>query len=451
MINLPAAFLCRMKGLLKEDFDLFINELSSPSRKAFRVNSEKISLEDFEKICPFDIEKIPFSTNGYYFDFEKIGNHPFHHAGVIYVQEPAAMMPVECIDIKPQWCVLDMCAAPGGKSSQIRNFLSDDAILVSNEIVPSRCKILTGNIERMGFKNTVTTCLSTDRLASFFPKTFDMVMVDAPCSGEGMFRKEEQAASEWSEDNVMLCMRRQADILDNAALLVKNGGYIVYSTCTFSLEENEKTVDAFIKRHPEFEIVKPNERVLKYTVSGINFEGCTAQNIEYTRRFYPHISKGEGQFAAVLKNTLPPSSDFNKKPQPREKVPKLVFDFLDETLVSYKKENVMMYLGRPVYFSPDFSVPKGAAFSLGVTIGEIKKNYILPHHQFFSAMGKSFKNRLDLSLDDPRLLKYLHGEEVHADINNGYCAVSVLGAGLGGAKAVCGTLKNHYPKGLRIL
>jgi len=451
MTNLPTAFLCRMKELLKEDFDLFINELSTPSKKAFRVNTEKISLEEFEKICPFKIEKIPFSTNGYYFVHEKIGNHPFHHAGLIYVQEPAAMMPAECIEINPDWCVLDMCAAPGGKSSQIRNFLSDEAVLVSNEIIPSRCKILTGNIERMGFKNTVTTCLSPDRLASLFPKTFDMVMVDAPCSGEGMFRKEEQAILEWSQENVTLCAKRQADILDNAALTLKNGGFLVYSTCTFSLEENEKTVDDFIKRHPEFEIIKPSDRVLTCTADGVNFEGCKAQNIEYTRRFYPHISKGEGQFAAVLKNTLPASSEFKKKTVSKEKVPQIVFDFLDETLVSYKKENVMMYLGRPVYFSPDFPVPSGAAFSLGVTIGEIKKNYILPHHQFFSAFGKGFKNKLDLTPDDPRLLKYLHGEEISADVNNGYCAVSVSGAFFGGAKAVNGRLKNHYPKGLRIL
>lgn len=451
MINLPAAFVSRMKTLLKEDYDLFLNELSSPSKKALRVNTEKISLEVFEKICPFPIEKIPFSTNGYYFDYEKIGNHPFHHAGLIYVQEPAAMMPAECIDINPDWCVLDTCAAPGGKSSQIRNLLSDDSVLVSNEIIPSRCKILTGNIERMGFKNTVTTCLSTDKLASVFPKTFDMVMVDAPCSGEGMFRKEEQAILEWSEQNVAHCAIRQAEILDNAALLVKNGGHIVYSTCTFSLEENEMTVDAFLKRHPEFEIVKPTERVLACTADGIRFEGCEAENIEYTRRFYPHLSKGEGQFAAVLRNTLPPSSEFRKKAVQKEKVPQLVYDFLNETLVSYKKENVMMYLGRPVYFSPDFSVPGGTAFSLGVTIGEIRKNYIMPHHQFFSAFGKDFKNKLDLSLDDPRLLKYLHGEEISASLSNGYGVVSISGASIGGIKAVNNTLKNHYPKGLRIL
>lgn len=152
---------------------------------------------------------------------------------------------------------------------------------------------------------------------------------------------------------------------------------------------------------------------------------------------------------AVLKNTLPPSSPLKKKEEKKEKVPQIVFDFLDEVLVDYKRENVLMYNSRPVYFAPDFSIPNGAAFSLGVTIGEIKKNYILPHHQFFSAMGDKFKNRLNLDLDDPRLLKYLHGEQITAEIQNGWCSVSVCSCSLGGGKASGGEIKNHYPKGLR--
>ena len=195
------------------------------------------------KINIFSSEKIPYVDNGYYFKYDKIGNHPYHHAGMIYVQEPGAMAPAECLDTNPDWRILDLCAAPGGKSSQLKNKLWGDGVLVSNEIIPSRCKILTGNIERLGLKNTVTTCMDTGRLAKVFPKVFDLIMVDAPCSGEGMFRKEEIAIDEWSQSNVDMCAKRQAEILENAVKVLKSGGYIIYATCTFSLEENEMTID----------------------------------------------------------------------------------------------------------------------------------------------------------------------------------------------------------------
>ena len=175
---------------------------------------------------------------------------------MIYIQEPAAMVPVESIDIGSDWKVLDMCAAPGGKSSQLKNKLGEAGVLVSNEIIPSRCKILTGNIERLGLKNVVTTCMDTGKLAKIFPNSFDLIMVDAPCSGEGMFRKDDVAIDEWSEENVKNCASRQKEILENAVKCLKNGGYIIYATCTFSLEENEMTVDWFLKNHPDFELVR---------------------------------------------------------------------------------------------------------------------------------------------------------------------------------------------------
>ena len=188
---------------------------------------------------------------------------------MIYVQEPAAMSPAECLDINPDWKILDMCAAPGGKSTQLKNKLGENGILVSNEIIPSRCRILTGNIERLGLLNTVTTCMDSKKISLNFPKTFNMIMVDAPCSGEGMFRKEPKAIEEWSFQNVKACSIRQTEILENAANALANGGYIVYSTCTFSLEENEMVVDNFLKNHPEFEIIPVTERVQKYTANGI--------------------------------------------------------------------------------------------------------------------------------------------------------------------------------------
>jgi len=428
---------------------LFYLKHLKPPVKAFRVNTEKIPLSEFEKLNVFGAEKIPFVENGYYLQYEKAGNHPFHHAGMIYVQEPAAMAPVECIDIDPGWTVLDMCAAPGGKSTQIRNKLGENGVLVSNEIVSSRCKILMGNIERLGLKNTVTTCLDSKKIASVFPQTFDLIVVDAPCSGEGMFRKEEIAITEWSVENVNMCAKRQMEILENAAKALKNGGYIVYATCTFSLEENEKNVDLFLQNHPEFELVPVKNKVTEHTCDGVFYDGCKCQNIGFTRRFYPHISKGEGQFMAVLHNKNEFASNSVKKAAKPQKIDKLVFEFLDDVLTDYSDDNVRFYNSKPIYFTPEFDINDGIAFSCGITIGEVRKNYIVPHHQFFMGLGKSFKRKINLTADSPEIVKYLHGEEITADCENGWAVVMVEGCAVGGAKVVNGIAKNHYPKGLR--
>ncbi len=449
MKELPFEYSERIRKILGDEFENYINALNDSPVRAFRVNTDKISVKDFEKINIFGTEKIPYVENGFYLEFDKIGNHPYHHAGMIYVQEPGAMAPAECVDIQSDWKIVDLCAAPGGKSTQLKNKLGENGILVSNEIISSRCKVLTGNIERLGLSNCVTTCMDTSKLAKTFPKAFDLVMCDAPCSGEGMFRKEEIAIDEWSMDNVIMCSERQSEILENAAKLVKNGGYIIYATCTFSIEENEMVVDKFLNNHTEFEIVSVNEKVKNNTVDGIKFDGCKCENISFVRRFYPHKNKGEGQFMAVLHSTLDPSAENFFKTKISDKIDNVVLDFLDETLSDYDKNHVLMYNGKPVYFTPDFEVPKGSAFCCGVTIGEIKKNYILPHHQFFMSMGKYFKRKINLHVESDEIKKYLHGEEFETDCANGWAVVTVDGCSLGGVKVVNGRAKNHYPKGLR--
>ena len=450
MKNLPLEFRERMKSLLGNEYEDFIKSYDEKPVRAFRVNTDKISLEDFEKLNIFSTEKIPYVENGFYFDYDGIGNHPYHHAGMIYIQEPAAMVPVESIEIEKDWKVLDLCAAPGGKSSQIKNKLGENGVLVSNEIVPSRCKILTGNVERMGFKNVITTCASPQKLAKEFSQTFNMIMVDAPCSGEGMFRKEEIAIDEWSPENVKMCAERQAEILDCAASMVKVGGYIVYSTCTFSLEENEMMVDAFLQKYPDFELAPVTEKVRKNTADGIKFDGCKCENIHYTRRCYPHKTKGEGQFVAVLRCTYSPiDSEHFYLSVGEQKLDKTLTDFLDDTLVSYDKNSVQIYNGKAVYYSTELPPPMKLAFTYGVTIGEIRKNYVQPHHQFFMAMGKDFKRKIELTADCDEIKKYLHGEEISTDCPNGWAVVMVEGCAVGGVKVSNGRAKNHYPKGLR--
>ena len=445
---LPSAFTERMKGLLGAEFNDYISCYDQPAERAFRVNTDKLSVADFLSIDPFGSTPVPYVYNGFYLHYDGIGHHPLHHAGAIYVQDPGAMAAVECLAVEPDWWVLDLCAAPGGKSGQIKNKLGPDGLLISNEIIPSRCKVLTGNVERLGLTRTATTCLEPSAVAQRFPKTFDCIIVDAPCSGEGMFRKDNPAVEQWSEENVRRCAERQKEILEQAALALRAGGTILYATCTFSLEENEMVVDDFLQKHPSFTLVEVPDAVKEHTADGICFDGCHCSSLSLARRFYPHKSRGEGQFMAVLKDTSP------TPPRPTVSratgsIDSVVLDFLKDTLTNIDTSVLGTHKGNAVYAPPSLPLEHCTAFSCGVAIGEVRKNYLLPHHQFFMAAGQQFSRRIELSLEDPALLRYLRGEEIGADCGNGWAVVTVCGCAVGGAKVSGGRAKNHYPKGLR--
>ncbi len=443
----PKEFEERMKKILKSEYVDFENAMNEAPQKAFHVNTKKISVEDFLEICPFEVEKIPYAENGFYFSEEKIGNHPFHHAGMIYVQEPSAQAPVNCINPEPDWTVLDMCAAPGGKTSQIACQIPD-GFLFSNEYVSSRCKILSGNIERMGYENVAVINCDAQTIGKNFTEFFDLIICDAPCSGEGMFRKEENAISQWSMENVEKCAVRQLEILENIKASLKKGGIMVYSTCTYSLDENEELIETFLKNNPDFYLIETPEEIKLSSSQGIG----NSKNIEYTRRFYPHVNKGEGQFVAVLKkeeveNTPKEIKDILLPLTKQEE--KIVWEFLDETLISYNKKKIKKHNGSIIYIDENIKIPKVPVFLCGVKLGTVQKNYFQPHHQLFTALGHLFRNKINLTNDEAE--KYLHGETIPCEFDKGWCAVCIKNVAMGGGKAVNKTLKNHYPKGLRTL
>ncbi len=452
---LPSEFEERMKKILGDEYPLLKNELeNNEAERAFRVNSLKKSPDEFKKINPFSSSPISFIESGYYFKEDKIGNHPYHHSGMIYVQDPSAMITVNALDIKDGWRILDMCSAPGGKSTQLAEKAGENGILFSNEYVPSRCKLMVGNFERLGIKNAIALNTDAKTLAEYFPSCFDLVLADVPCSGEGMFRKNDRALEMWSQQNVTMCAKRQKEILNYGAKTVKGGGYLLYSTCTFSLEENEMQLDEFLSEHPEFSLVPVKEAVEKNTSDGYVFEGARSNELKLCRRFYPHISKGEGQFFALLKKNYGDSEGFILKDHSQalsRAEEKEVYPFMEKNLSEYKDLYIRKYNNNIVALPKNAPLPPKSVFCAGVLLGCINKNIFTPHHHFFSALGHRFIRKINLSLDDKRLYDYLHGDVIPCpNVENGYACILVDGASLGGVKIVDGMAKNHYPKGLRL-
>lgn len=452
---LPKEFETRMEMLLKEKYPLLKDELENkdPSR-AFRINTIKASASLFEGKALFKATPVPFAENGYYFSEDKIGNHPYHHAGAIYVQDPSAMATVNALEIQKGWRVLDMCAAPGGKTTQLAEKIGKEGLLFSNEYVPSRCKLMVGNLERLGTTNTVAINTDAKTLSEWFSSCFDLVLADVPCSGEGMFRKNEQAVKMWSEENVAACAKRQKEIINYGAKTVKAGGYLLYSTCTFSLEENEMQIDEFLTTHPEFSLVPVCESLKAHTENGFTFEGAKSNDLHLCRRFYPHVSKGEGQFFALLRKNEGSEGSYLYKDAsvPLSRIETdTVNEFLSKNLLEYKDLCIRKYNNNIIALKKDAPIPPRSVFCAGVLLGSINKNLFTPHHHLFSALGDRFIRKIDLPLSDSRVYSYLHGDVIPVEnCENGFACVRVDGISLGGAKIVDGMAKNHYPKGLRI-
>lgn len=459
-MNLPIEFEKKMKAFLGDEWDDFLYSYDNNRFQALRFNTLKVqSPEERMRILKTlkisSDKKVSWANEAYYFDENvRPGKHPYHEMGLYYIQEPSAMSAAALLAPKPGMRVLDLCAAPGGKSTQLATYLGDSGLLVSNEINTQRSRILSQNIERMGIKNAIVTNEDSFVLASHFPGFFNAIQVDAPCSGEGMFRKLPEAIEQWSMENVAICEARQKEILDNAAVMLKPGGVIVYSTCTFSKEENEDVIEYFLERHPDF-------------------------TLEEMERFWPHKVDGEGHFVAKLvrrgcvdtdlkadRKTKKNKNSKNRKNETKlaltKENMKLLSEFLDATIsedmAAWIKNSRLVMFGEQLYRLPDMEVDiKGLKVQrAGLHIGEFKKQRFEPSHSLALALKlNDAKNLVKLTCDNPQTIGFFNGQsfmlsdEQAAECKKGWALVCVDGYPAGWGKVNGTQVKNHYPKGLR--
>ena len=427
---LPIEFLERMKIQLGEEYPAFLESLERPRAVALRFNPLKGDKPDL----PFVQQIVPWEPMGYYYDPEaRPGLHPLHEAGVYYLQEASAMAPVSLLDPQPGERVCDLCAAPGGKTTQIAGRMVSEGFLLCNEINPKRAKILSRNMERMGVSNALVTNEHPKTLADRYAGFFDRVLVDAPCSGEGMFRKEEAAVTDWSEETVLMCANRQKEILQSAAKLLKPGGRLVYSTCTFAPEENEQVIAEFLQTHPEF---TPLQVDAPWFAAGENG----------TYRMWPHKLLGEGHFAAVLQKTA--GEEGEPAMEQAQKLPRQWMDFAKELQIELPAGKAVLF-GTSLYWAPeDMPSLRGVkVMRPGLELGEVKKDRFEPAHALALWLKKA-ANTEDFPAQSNQIKAYMHGETVPSK-QKGWCLVTADGYSIGWGKGDGNVLKNHYPKGLR--
>ena len=427
---LPEAFLQRTKAQLGDEYEAFLRSLERPRAVALRFNP----LKGERPQLPFVGENVPWEPNGFYYEpTARPGLHPYHEAGVYYLQEASAMSAVSLLDPQPGERVCDLCAAPGGKSTQIAGRMAGEGFLLCNEWSPKRAKVLSQNIERMGVANALVTNENVERLAQKLPGFFDKILIDAPCSGEGMFRKEADAVTDWSQETVEMCARRQAEILDAGAALLRPGGRLVYSTCTFAPEENEQTVSAFLERDPQF--TAATAVAPWFTPAG-----------QGQFRLWPHKLLGEGHFVAVLQKEGAEAASGTGCPG--ERLPKEWTAFAGELGIALP-EGKAVFFGQTLYWAPP-AMPELKGLKVlrpGLQLGEVKKDRLEPAHAL-ALWLKECKNTVSLPADSPQSRAYLHGDVLPAE-NKGWCLVQVDGYSIGWGKGDGRVLKNHYPKGLR--
>lgn len=428
MINeLPPAFLHRIKKQLGNETEDFIQALNQPAIHGIRFNPLKPCTENGRWMTG---DRIPWDKNGWYLSAnETPGTTIWHEAGAFYLQDPAAMLPAEILNPRPGEKILDLCSAPGGKATQIGCAMQGNGLLVCNEIVPKRAMILSRNIERLGITNAVVTSARPEILASRWKGVFDAVLADVPCSGEGMFRREPGTRNEWSPEKASGCVSRQREILSAAAELVRPGGRLVYSTCTFNPDENENMIRWFLNGHSEWE------------AESFRLPGADGENGVFT--CYPHRTKGEGQFAALLRKKGNSECQFISDSSLPKAGPGDAGRFADSFPGLPHATHV---LGRTLIHMEILPDIKGIpVYRIGLHLGEIHDHYFIPDHASAYIAASSIQQSI---VDPEHAVRYLAGETLAGD-ESGWTVVTCRGMPLGWGKGTGGIIKNHYPKGLR--
>lgn len=425
-MNLPEKFCERMKKDLGNEYEDFIASYEEEPYIALRVNTLKLSADEFRKTAPWCGEGVDWCSEGFYYEGKK-GNHPSSIAGLFYSQEPSAMIAAELADIKRGEKVLDLCAAPGGKSTQIASKLQGEGLLVSNEINATRAKILCENIERMGIKNALVTNMHPEKLEKCFEGFFDKIVVDAPCSGEGMFRKDTEAILQWSIEHTNACAQRQLSILDSAYKMLRTGGRLVYSTCTFARVENEEVAQKFAEKYDDIKLVKMH-------------------------RLMPHIVKGEGHFSALFEKCGEESPRRYESVVCAKKELVQIYRAFEKENLNTVLEGSFVSFGDYLYLLPRemISLDKIKCVRPGLMLGEIRKGRFIPSHHLCMALRcGDFKRTI--ALTDDEISSYVKGETIRLESENGYGAMLYSGKfPIGWYKYSDGCAKNHYPKNLRI-
>ncbi len=430
MTNLPQQFLDEMKEILGHEFDNFLKSYDEPKTTGLRLNTMKISKQELLDLDLFQLTNIPWAKEGFYYDesIDRPGKNPLHESGAYYLQEPSAMSVVPKLDVQEGDRVLDLCAAPGGKSTYILSKLNNTGLLVSNEINPTRIKALGENLERFGAKNCIITNTDSSSLRNVFTGYFDKIVIDAPCSGQGMFRKDEVAIKDWSYSKVLECQSIQKEIIRDGFKMLKKDGILVYSTCTFAKEENEDVINEFINEFDDAELIEMH-------------------------RLWPHQVKGEGHFVAKIRKNRDEECYIKKiKTKSLNKELKDYREF-EKKFLNIEIKGDFYLKGENLNLLPDNcpDTKKLKVLRNGLHLGILKKNRFEPSHALSHYLKiDDAKYVEDLKIDDTKALEYLRGNTLNTNQSRGWVLVSIEGIPLGWGKESNGILKNHYPKGLRI-
>lgn len=457
MIPLPAEYLEQMETLLGAEYSAFRKTYDHDPTRGLRINTLKIAVEEGLQRLPFSLSPIPWCNEGFFYNHEKDrpGKHVYHAAGLYYIQDPSAMAPVVALDPQPGERILDLCAAPGGKTTQIAAKMKGFGTLVANEIHPQRIKALAENLERCGIHNVVLLNETPHRLTKRFTSFFDRILVDAPCSGEGMFRKDPDVCTRWSVRATYKCAEVQLQILEAAAPMLRAGGTLTYSTCTFNPVENEGVLHQFLEKFPEFRLrsVPHADKFLPGRPEWVNAQ----EDLRHSARLWPHHVRGEGHFIAVLEKmdgSVHRPSRSNTFPAVPRKTLHQFHSFARENLTASVSDQTYTLFGNHLYQIPADDLPPLDGLKVerpGLYLGQIKRNHFLPAHTLAMALTTpdQFQRSVSFTPGDPQLYSYLRGEALPYSGEKGWTLVTVDTFPLGFGKASGGLLKNHYPKWLR--